>query len=141
MSKSYQDFLYKNYSIFIGLFNRESFFFFFLSKLNTLNNGQITDRFLRTVCLNNHIVISLLTNYKITNFENVEITLDINGNNVGWSLGYLFQQINRDDFLPTEEPKKKLPREFFIPAITVSSVLTGLLLFALIGFIIYIIYF
>ena len=46
----------------------------------------------------------------------------------------------RKNGMLTEEPVKKLPREFFLPSIIVSAVLTGLLLIALIGIVLYIIY-
>lgn len=54
---------------------------------------------------------------------------------VGWSLGYLFSKINRDDFLPVEIPPKKLPIEFFIPAIIIASCLATFLIVGLVIFI------
>ena len=63
------------------------------------------------------------------NLDNINIVSDINGNTVGWTLGYLINQLNRDEFLPFESPPRRLSRDFFIPAITVASAFTVFFLF------------
>jgi hypothetical protein len=80
--------------------------------------------FLRTTCFTNNYMFALLSKYGITTLKNVDMALAINNNTVGWTLGYLIDQLNREDFLPYEAPSRKLPREFFIPAIIVASVFT-----------------
>jgi hypothetical protein len=93
------------------------------------SNSAIRTSFLVTTCFLNKYVISLLSQYGINNLDNINIVSDINGNTVGWTLGYLINQLNRDEFLPFESPPRRLSRDFFIPAITVASAFTVFFLF------------
>ena len=53
------------------------------------SNSAIRTSFLVTTCFLNKYVISLLSQYGINNLDNINIVSDINGNTVGWTLGYL----------------------------------------------------
>jgi hypothetical protein len=53
----------------------------------------------------------------------------VNGYSLNWALGYLINELNRDDFLPYENPPRKLGLSLFLTfTITISIVL--ILLFA-----------
>jgi hypothetical protein len=49
---------------------------------------------------------------------------------LNWALGYLINELNRDDFLPYEEPPRKLKFYIFLPS---TIVLSGLLAVAIIS--------
>ncbi|CAF0742287.1 unnamed protein product [Brachionus calyciflorus] len=66
--------------------------------------------------------MKLLSNYRINNFDNLEIVRKVNNSTVGWTLGHMIELINRDNFLPSEEPPRKLNKDGFIPAIVISSI-------------------
>jgi hypothetical protein len=66
------------------------------------------------MCFSNVYVISLSTNYGFTNYDNLNIGDKINGYSLNWALGYLINELNRDDFLPYENPPRKLPLSLFL---------------------------
>jgi hypothetical protein len=85
------------------------------------------------MCFSNVYVISLSKNYGFTSYENLLMSDKINGYNLNWALGYLINELNRDDFLPYENPPRKLPLSLFL----MFTILTCLLLFLVIGSLVY----
>ena len=98
---------------------------------NQQTGNYISKSNLEILCFASNYVISLYGKYGISSFDNVNIKFDIDGNTIGWALGYLIDQINRNDFLPYEAPPRKLSAEFFIPAIVIASVFSVLTLIAI----------
>ena len=45
----------------------------------------------------------------------------MNGYAVGWTLGYLINELNRDEFLPYEAPPRMLPLQYFVPFVIISG--------------------
>jgi len=100
-----------------------------------------------SVCLTNKYLIGLLKQYGISSFTNIKLVKEINGNTVsemnflilivilqykqniillekiGWTLGYIVNSLNREDFLPSESPSKKLTLDFFTFFIIVQVIL------------------
>ena len=98
---------------------------------NQQTGNSISKSNLENLCFGSNYVIGLYDKYGITSFDDVNIKFDIDGNTIGWALGYLIEQINRNDFLPYEAPPRKLAAEFFIPAIIIASVFSVLTLIAI----------
>lgn len=40
---------------------------------------------------------------------------------MNWALGYMISELNRDDFLPYEEPPSLISHSFFLPFVIVMS--------------------
>ncbi|CAF0750987.1 unnamed protein product [Brachionus calyciflorus] len=97
-----------------------------LTAINKKLSSPINDDFLKSTCFFNYYLLKMFNKYKITNFDNIEFMTTVNGNTIGWSLGYMIDLVNREDFLPYEAPPRKLQPEFFIPAITIASIFTVL---------------
>ena len=76
-------------------------------------------------------MLTLLSKLGVNSFNDTSIVYDINGNTAGWAHGYLINQLNRDNFLPYEAPPRKIPSEFFVPAIIIASAFTVLTLIAI----------
>jgi len=86
-----------------------------LTNMNSKNEAHINEHFLGSLCLRSVYLARLLKLFGIENFDNVQINNTVNGYNIGWTLGYLINELNRDDFLPFEEPPRKLPFKFYFP--------------------------
>ena len=103
-------------------------------KLATINHqagSAISRSNLELLCFGSNYVIAMLAKFGLTSFNNINIQYDIDGNTIGWTLGYLVEQVNNDNFLPNESPNRALPTEFFIPAIIIASVFAVLTLIAI----------
>ena len=120
---------------------------FKLVTLNKITNASIATNSLFSVCLTNKYLIGLLKQYGINSFTNIKLVKEINGNTVsemnflilivilqykqniillekiGWTLGYIVNSLNREDFLPSESPSKKLTLDFFTFFIIVQVIL------------------
>ncbi|RNA17236.1 ectonucleoside triphosphate diphosphohydrolase 1 isoform X1 [Brachionus plicatilis] len=99
-----------------------------LTDINQKLDEKIFEDYLKSTCFFNYYLLTIFSRYRITKFDNVEFLTKVNGNSIGWSLGYMIDLINRADFLPYESPPRKLQPEFFIPAIIICSVFTILAL-------------
>ena len=96
--------------------------------MNDTSNANINKKFLDPLCLNNMYIIELLDSFGFQDFSNIKITNNVNGYNIGWTLGFLINELNRDDFLPYEEPSRMLKFKYFLPLITISSIILALIL-------------
>ncbi len=120
---------------------------FKLVTLNKITNASIATNSLFSVCLTNKYLIGLLKQYGISSFTNIKLVKEINGNTVsemnflilivilqykqniillekiGWTLGYIVNSLNREDFLPSESPSKKITLDFFTFFIIVQVIL------------------
>ncbi|CAF0780681.1 unnamed protein product, partial [Brachionus calyciflorus] len=92
-----------------------------LKTINSQSKSPISDDYLNTTCFLNLYIIKLFSNYRINSFDNVEIVRRVNNYTVGWTLGHMIELINRENFLPSEEPPRKLNKEVFIPTVVISS--------------------
>jgi hypothetical protein len=77
-----------------------------LNELNSKNNASISDKFLTNQCFSNVFILTLVSRYGFTNFDNFKSTDNVNGYSLNWALGYLINELNRDDFLPYERPER-----------------------------------
>ncbi|CAF0751002.1 unnamed protein product [Brachionus calyciflorus] len=100
-----------------------------LTEINNKLKVPISEEYLQTICFYNLYISKLLPKFQINNFDNVEIGNKINGYTIGWTLGYMIDLINREDFLPQETPKRNLDKGIFVPVIIIC------VLFALVAFI------
>ncbi len=98
-----------------------------LNELNNKNNASINDKFLTNQCFSNVFILKLVSRYGFTNFNNFKSTDKVNGYSLNWALGYLINELNRDDFLPYERPPRILKFPIFIGLITVFSALSLLI--------------
>lgn len=101
--------------------------------MNQKNKAGLTDGHLKSQCFSNLYSIALTSRYGFTDYKNFKATDKINGFSLNWALGYLINELNRDDFLPYEEPPRYIDYPLF---------LTLLLLFGLVGscFLIYVLH-
>ncbi|RMZ94922.1 ectonucleoside triphosphate diphosphohydrolase 1 isoform X1 [Brachionus plicatilis] len=86
-----------------------------ITSINNKLKPMILDEYLRTTCFYNLYIMKLLSKFQITSFANVEIIDKINDYSIGWTLGYMIDLINRQDFLPEETPPRKIETKFYIP--------------------------
>ena len=61
------------------------------------------------------------------------MTDKINGFSLNWALGYMINELNRDDFLPYEEP----PRKLKLPIFVIFTVIFSIACLAALIFVIY----
>ena len=106
-----------------------------LKQLNEDNNAGLSEAFLINQCFVNKYVTHLLVSYGFDSFSPPPLTMTdkINGYSLNWALGYMINELNRDDFLPYEEPPRKLNRTLFVT-------LTCLLSLACLGALVYMLY-
>jgi hypothetical protein len=100
-----------------------------LKELNRKNNASINDKFLTNQCFSNVYILTLVSRYGFNNFNNFKSTDKVNGYSLNWALGYLINELNRDDFLPYEEPPRRLKFTYFL-SLTIFISFTILLLFS-----------
>ena len=84
------------------------------------------------MCFQNVYVLQLTTNYGFTSYSNLNIADKVNGYSLNWALGYLINELNRDDFLPYEDTPRKLQLSVYLPITVVLSLVIALLLASLI---------
>lgn len=93
--------------------------------------GLDRDRLTR-FCFQNVYIIELLSEYGISSLENVKVVDKINGQNIGWTMGSLIDDINDGDYLPYESRPRKLPLLWFVISLIALSLLAVLFLVLLI---------
>ena len=101
--------------------------------MNSTNNAGLNDAFLSNQCFANKYVTNLLTSYGFTSFDQITMTDKINGFSLNWALGYMINELNRDDFLPYEEPPRKLNLSIFV----IFTIIFGLVCLASLIFVLY----
>ena len=52
-------------------------------------------------------------------FINYYYFLKVKNNSLNWALGYMINELNRDDFLPYEQPPRKLNLFLYIPLVII----------------------
>lgn len=92
-----------------------------LKSLNNLTQSGISNNNLINLCFSNIYAIQLFQSYGFKDLSNVNIVYDVQGYTIGWTLGFLINELNRDDFLPYEEPPRKLSTVYFVSFLIISS--------------------
>lgn len=103
-----------------------------LNELNENSGADLPEKFLLNQCFTNVYISEILTSYGLTSFEELTITDKVNGNSLNWALGYLINELNRDDFLPYEIPPRKLSLKVYLPLAILSAVVIISVVLALI---------
>lgn len=93
-----------------------------LQKLNSDSKADLPSKFLIKQCFSNIYVIEILSSYGIHNFDKLKITDKVNDYSLNWALGYLINELNRDDFLPYEEPPRRIKLHTYLPLTVILSV-------------------
>lgn len=92
-----------------------------LNKLNEESGAELKETYLINQCFTNIYILELLANYGINSFNDLTITNKVNSYSLNWALGYLINELNRDHFLPYEEPPRKLELRVFAPLTVIFS--------------------
>ena len=103
-----------------------------LSLKNFISGSNLPVIFLTEQCLMNHYILELFRKYGITDFDKVTIKSKVNGYSLNWALGYLINELNRDDFLPYEMPSRMLKLGIYLPLTIILSVIVVLTMIGLI---------
>jgi heme/copper-type cytochrome/quinol oxidase subunit 2 len=77
-------------------------------------------------------VLSLSANYGFTTYKDLDIGDKINGYSLNWALGYMINELNRDDFLPYEATPRKLSLSLFLTFTIVISLVMVLVIGSLV---------
>lgn len=85
-----------------------------LVELNQTNNAGLSETHLKGLCFSNVYSIALTARYGFTDYKNFKVTDKINGFSLNWAMGYLINELNRDDFLPYEEPPRYIGFPLFL---------------------------
>lgn len=85
-----------------------------LKDLNANSSSGLSDSFLINQCFANTFMLEILSAYGFTSFENLRMTDKVAGFSLNWALGYMINELNRDDFLPFEAPPRKLKLPWFV---------------------------
>lgn len=73
-------------------------------------------------------IIELLDSFGFKDLSNIKISNNVNGYNISWTMGFLINELNRDEFLPYEEPPRVLNFKYFLPLIIISSIILTIVL-------------
>jgi hypothetical protein len=100
-----------------------------LTQLDELNNGQISSDNLEMLCFRHSYALKLLERYGFDSLQDLSIMNKVNGYTLNWALGYLINELNRDDFLPYEAVPRVLDLSYFVVLTLIFSLIILVLLF------------
>jgi len=96
-----------------------------LVELNRTNNAGLSETHLKNLCFGNMYSMTLTSKYGFIDYKNFKVTDKINGFSLNWALGYLINELNRDDFLPYEEPPRYIRFPLFLGLALATSFLAA----------------
>lgn len=95
-----------------------------LLSINSQSGANLPVNFLTEQCLMNNYVIHLLESYGINSFNDLSIQKKVNGFSLNWALGYMINELNRNDFLPYEKPPRKIKLVVYLPITIILCLMT-----------------
>ena len=80
--------------------------------------------------------MELLKKYGFESMENIKVVDQVNGFSVGWTLGYLINELNNENYLPKEDLPRKLS---LVPFLLLASLIALVIIALLVILIAYIV--